>query len=94
MRAAFARNTKLEIVWDLPRGSENELGTGERNIRHNAIDNGRAIVKDNLRAQTGSRPLAASCFRHGDRPLGIWLPIATIDQGRARNPLLVIEWGG
>jgi hypothetical protein len=41
---------KLEIVWDLPRVSGNELSTGGGNIRHNAIDDGRAIVKNYLRA--------------------------------------------
>jgi hypothetical protein len=56
---------------ETPRVSENELSTGGGNIRHNAIDGGRAIVKDYLRP--GSRPLTPSCFQYGDRPLGFWL---------------------
>jgi hypothetical protein len=62
---------KREIVWDLRRASQNKLSTRGRNIPHNAINDGRPIIEDNLRAQTGSGPLAPSYFRHGDRPLGI-----------------------
>jgi hypothetical protein len=45
---------KLKIVWDPCRASQSELSTRGRKNPHDAIDDGRAIIEDNLRAQKGS----------------------------------------
>ena len=71
IKAARFRNIKLEFVWkNSPPVSQNEFRAAGRNVFDRAIDDRRAIVEDDLRAQEGSESSTPSRSRHVFHPLG------------------------